>query len=178
LRTSRCGAHCFASAFEIKHPSSRLLAAEENFLSQESRLNPTLIKRIIVVEDFVAFRRLLCSILGKREDLQVICEVSDGLEAVQKAKELKTDLILLDIGLPKLNGLEAAREILKFAPESKIIFVSRQSFPELVQEALSLGAQGYVEKTRLGSDLLAAVEAVLDGRQFVSKGLQITPGST
>ena len=127
--------------------------------------------RIVIVEDFVAFRRLICSILGKSPDLQIICEVSDGLEAVQKAEELKPDLILLDIGLPVLNGLQAAREIRKLAPESKIIFVSQESSPDFVQEALSLGAQGYVAKAKLASDLLVAVEAVLEGRRFVSSGL-------
>jgi DNA-binding NarL/FixJ family response regulator len=132
--------------------------------------------RIVIVEDFVAFRRLICSILAKRQDLQVICEVSDGLEAVQRAEELKPDLILLDMGLPTLNGLQAAREIRKLAPESRIIFVSQQSSPDLVQEALSLGAQGYVAKTTLASDLLVAVDAVLEGRQFVSCGL-ITGGT-
>ena len=127
--------------------------------------------RIVIVEDFVAFRRLICSILGKRKDLQVIGEASDGLEALRKAEELKPDLILLDIGLPTLNGLQAARRIRKLAPACKIIFVSQQSSADLVQEALSLGAQGYVAKAKLGTDLLAAVEAVLEGGRFVSSGL-------
>ena len=126
--------------------------------------------RILLVEDFEPFRRLICSILVKRPGLQV-CEVSDGAEAVRKAEELQPDLILLDIGLPMLNGIEAARRIRKCAPQSKIIFVSQQSSPDLVQEALTLGALGYVVKTRVGSDLVAAVEAVLEGRQFVSNGL-------
>jgi DNA-binding NarL/FixJ family response regulator len=97
--------------------------------------------------------------------------VSDGQEAVQRAEELKPDLILLDIGLPTLNGIEAARRIRKRAPESKIIFVSQESSLEVAREALNLGARGYVVKTRAASDLLAAVEAVLEGRQFVSGGL-------
>ena len=124
--------------------------------------------RVLVVEDFVSFRRFICSTLEKKRELQVICEVSDGLEAVQKAEELKPDLILLDIGLPTLNGIEAAREIRKLAPESKIIFVSQESSAEVVQEALSLGAWGYVVKIRAGSDLLAAVEAVILGKRFIS----------
>jgi DNA-binding NarL/FixJ family response regulator len=128
------------------------------------------IARIVIVEDFVALRQLLRSILGKRKDLQVICEVSDGLEAVQKVEELKPDLILLDIGLPTLNGLQAARQIHKLAPESKIIFVSQESSPDVVQEGLSL-AQGYVAKTKIGSDLLVAVDAVLGGGRFVSSVL-------
>jgi DNA-binding NarL/FixJ family response regulator len=139
-------------------------------LTVDSQLKPSIV-RIVVVEDFVGFRRLICAILKKRQDLQVIGEVSNGLEAVQKAEELKPDLILLDIGLPKLNGLDAAREIRKLAPESKIIFVSQESSPDLVEEALSLGARGYIAKTRLESDLLGAVEAVLQGRQFISSSL-------
>jgi DNA-binding NarL/FixJ family response regulator len=129
--------------------------------------------RFLVVEDFEGFRRFVCSMLGKRQGFEVICEVSDGLEAVEKAKELKPDLILLDIGLPTLNGLKAAREIRKLAPESKIIFVSQESSADVMQEALSSGALGYVFKARAGSELLAAVETVLQGGQFVSSSLPI-----
>ena len=124
--------------------------------------------RVLVVEDFAPFRQFICSTLEKRRELQVICEVSDGLEAVQKAEELKPDLILLDIGLPALNGIEAARRIRNLVPEAKIIFVSQESSADVMQEALSLGAWGYVVKTRAGSDLLPAVEAVLLEKQFVS----------
>lgn len=124
--------------------------------------------RVLVVEDFVPFRQFICSTLGTKPEWQVVCEVSDGLEAVQKAEELKPDLILLDFGLPSLNGIEAARQIRKLSPECKIIFVSQDSSPDVVQEALSLGACGYVVKTRAGSDLLAAVESVLRGKPFVS----------
>ena len=144
-------------------------------MSLDSALRPKSVIRILIAEDFGAFRRLICSILQKRQDLQVVCEVVDGLEAVRKAEELKPDLILLDIGLPTLNGLHAAREIRKLTPESKIIFVSQESSVDLVQQALSLGAHGYVVKTKLESDLLAAVEAVLEGRRFISSGL-ITEG--
>jgi DNA-binding NarL/FixJ family response regulator len=126
--------------------------------------------RALVVEDFAPFRKFICSTLSKRPNLQVICEVSDGQEAVQKAEELKPDLILLDIGLPTLDGIAAARLIRKLAPESKIIFVSQEFSPDVVQEALNAGARGYVFKTRAASDLLAAVEAVLEGRHFVSRG--------
>jgi len=125
--------------------------------------------RVLLVEDFEPFRRFVCSTLEQRPDLQVIGEVSDGLEAVQKAEELKPDLILLDIGLPSLNGIEVARQIRKLAPESKIIFLSVESSPDVVQEALSLGAWGHVMKTRAGNDLLQAIESVILGKQFVSR---------
>jgi len=127
--------------------------------------------RVFVVDDFEAFRRLLCSILEKMTELQVICQASDGLEAVQRAEELQPDLILLDIGLPTLNGIEAARQIRRLSPESKIIFLTQESSTDVVQEGLNLGARGYVLKTRAALDLVAAVEAVLDGRRFVSAGL-------
>jgi DNA-binding response OmpR family regulator len=123
------------------------------------------------VEDFERFRRFITSTLQKRPGVRVICEVSDGLEAVQRAQELQPDLIVLDIGLPTLNGIEAARRIRKLSPESKILFLSQESSVDAVQEALSLGAQGYVVKAHAGSELLAAVEAVLQGNQFVSSGL-------
>jgi DNA-binding NarL/FixJ family response regulator len=124
--------------------------------------------RILIVEDYLPFRQFIRSTIGKRLDLEVVGEVSDGLEAVQKAMELKPDLILLDIGLPTLNGIEAARQIRKLVPESKIIFLSQESSADVVQEALSSGALGYVVKARAGSDLMAAVEAVMLGRPFVS----------
>jgi DNA-binding NarL/FixJ family response regulator len=94
--------------------------------------------------------------------------VSDGLEAVRKAEELRPDLILLDIGLPRLNGIEAARQILKLVPESKIIFLTQESSDDVVEEAFCLGACGYVKKIKAKRDLLAAVETVILGNQFVS----------
>ena len=121
-----------------------------------------------MIEDFDPFRRFICSKLEEKPDLQVICEASDGLEAVQRAGELKPDLILLDIGLPTLNCIAAARQIRTLTPESKIIFVSQESSPDVMQEALESGAGGYVIKTRAGLDLLPAVEAVLEGRQLIS----------
>ena len=103
--------------------------------------------------------------------MQVICEASDGLEAVQKAEELRPDLILLDIGLPKINGLEAARRIRLLVPDTKILFLTQESSADVVRAALSLGAVGYVVKARAGTELLAAVQAVLRGERFVSSGL-------
>jgi len=123
--------------------------------------------RILVVDDFEPFRQFVCSTLAKRTELQVVGEASDGLEAVQKVVELKPDLIIMDFGLPSLNGLEAARKILALISESKVIFLSQESSAEVMQEAFNLGAWGYVVKTMAGSELLTAVEAVLSGKRFV-----------
>jgi DNA-binding NarL/FixJ family response regulator len=124
--------------------------------------------RILVVDDFDPMRKTVRATLQERCDLQVVGEASDGLEAVQKAVELKPDWILMDIGLPSLNGIEAARQIRKLVPEAKILFLSQETSAEVIQEALSLGASGYVVKVSAGIDLLPAIEAVISGRQFVS----------
>ena len=128
---------------------------------------------VLVVEDFEPFRRFVCSTVGDSSELQVICEVSDGLEAVQKAEELQPDLILLDIGLPNLNGIAAARQIRRLSPQSKILFVSQESSSDVIEEALSFGAMGYVIKAHAGSELQVAIEAVREGRQFVSSRVEL-----
>ena len=123
--------------------------------------------RVLVVEDYKPFQRFVVSILEKQPELQIICKVSDGLEAVQKAEELQPDLILLDIGLPSLNGIEVARQIRKLSPKSKILFVSQESSADVVQGALGTGAQGYIVKSDARRELLEGVNAVLRGEQFV-----------
>ena len=145
-------------------PSTQLLA-----LASMDAQTSTPVHILLLADDFQRFRQFISSTLQARPDWQVICEVSDGLEAVQKASELKPDLILLDIGLPNLNGIEAARRICRLSPQSKILFVSQESSADVVQEALSLGASGYVVKTDAESELLTAVDAVLRGEQFVGR---------
>lgn len=132
--------------------------------------------RVLVVEDHEQFRCFVRATLSTRPELQVISEASDGLEAIQKAAELQPDLIVLDIGLPSLNGIEAARRIRKLSPNSKILFLSQESSTEVVQEALSIGALGFVVKADAGSELLAAVEAVLRNQQFVSRTFKAVDG--
>ena len=105
--------------------------------------------------------------------MQVIGEVADGLEAVRKAELLEPDLVLLVVGLPTLNGIEAGRQIRKVAPKSKIIFVTQETSGDFVHEAFHLGAWGYVLKARAAFDLLAAVDAAREGRHFLSVGLSM-----
>jgi DNA-binding NarL/FixJ family response regulator len=123
--------------------------------------------RVLVVDDFESFRRFVSSTLQKNPELQVICEASDGLEAVQKAEELHPDLIVLDIGLPKRHGIEAAQEIRELSPQSRILFLSQESSADVVRKVFSVGASGYVVKADAESELLTAVNTVLRGERFV-----------
>lgn len=126
--------------------------------------------RILLVDDYEPWRRHFSTTLRSGRGLQVIGEASDGQEAVRKAEELQPDLILLDIGLPALNGIEAARRIREVSPASKIIFVSENRSADIAEEALSTGANAYVVKSD-ASELLPAVKEVLEGRRFVSRSL-------
>jgi DNA-binding NarL/FixJ family response regulator len=124
--------------------------------------------RILLVDDFEPWRSFVASLLRQNPEWQSICEVSDGLEAIQKAQEFQPDLIVLDIGLPKLNGIEAASSIRNVAPESKILFLSATHSSDIAAAALSAGGHGYVVKSDGASELLMAVEAVLQSKRFVS----------
>lgn len=128
--------------------------------------------RILVVEDFELARRFISTALAKDPSFEVVAEVSDGLTAAEMAEGLQPDVVLLDIGLPGLNGIEAAKRIRKTAPRAKIVFVSQQSSPELVQAALAVGGSGYVLKSDAGNDLLKAISAVLNGETFLSRALR------
>ena len=123
--------------------------------------------RILLVDDFEPFRDIVRSMLREHPEFQVIAEAADGLAAVQQAEELQPDLILLDIGLPNLNGIEVARRIRKLSPNSKIMFVSQQSSADVVQGTFAVGGCGYVVKTDAVSELMVAINAVLRGEQFV-----------
>jgi len=129
--------------------------------------------QVLAVEDYEPFRDWLRATLKQLPQLQVVAEVSDGMAAVEKAAALRPDLILLDIGLPTLNGFEAARRIRTVSPTSKILFVTENSSQDMAAEAFGLGAAGYVVKSHAASELLPAVESVLRGRQFVSAGLAV-----
>jgi DNA-binding NarL/FixJ family response regulator len=124
--------------------------------------------RILLVDEFEPWRRFASLTLRKKPGLLIVGEASNGLEAFQKAVELEPDLILLGIGYPALDGIEAARRIREMVPNAKIIFLSEESSVDVVQEAMSFGAWGYVFKTMAAIELLTAVETVLSGLKFVS----------
>lgn len=115
--------------------------------------------RILIVDDHPVVRRGLRTLLEVREEWEVIDEAADGLEAVEKAYRLNPDVILLDISMPKMNGLEACRLIRKTQPASEILIVTQHDSPQMMREALEAGAWGYVVKSNAGRDLLAAVQA-------------------
>jgi DNA-binding NarL/FixJ family response regulator len=124
--------------------------------------------RILVVDELEPWRRFASLTLRKKPGLQIVGEASKGSEAFQKPVELEPDLILLGIGYPAIDGIEAARRIHKIVPEAKIIFLSEESSVDVVQEAMSFGASAYVFKTMAAIELLTAVETVLSGLKFVS----------
>jgi DNA-binding NarL/FixJ family response regulator len=128
--------------------------------------------KILIVDDFEEFRIFLQSALQKRPGFRTIWQAADGLEALQQAEVLQPDLILLDIGLPRLNGIEAARRIQKVSPNSKIIFVSQEFSEVVVEQTLLLGAHGYLWKSDTTRELVLAVDEVLQGRQFVSSSVR------
>ena len=126
---------------------------------------------VCLVDDYEPWRRFLATTLQKVPQLRIVCEASDGLDAVLQARQLQPDLILLDVGLPNLNGIEAARRIREVSPTSRILFVSENRSPELAEEVLSNGAGGYVVKSDAAGELLPAVKAVLEGKRFISASL-------
>ena len=130
-----------------------------------------MVYRVLVVDDFAPWRRHVCSTLGKSSRWQIVGEAADGLEAVQKAADLRPDLILLDVGLPTLNGIEAARRILAHDPDLRILFVSEHQSWEVAEAALCTGARGYICKSDSGRELSPAMDAIVEGRRFVAERL-------
>ena len=123
--------------------------------------------QILIVEDFEPFSAHLCGILGGLGFTNVV-RARDGEQAVQLARELQPDLVLLDLGLPKLSGLEVARQVRTISPQSQILIVSSETSEEIVEEAMAVGARGYVFKYCARSQVAVAIRAVLNGETFVS----------
>ena len=129
------------------------------------------VTQILIVEDFVPWQHFISIKLQSEIDLRIISVATDGLEAVHKAKEVQPDLILMDLSLPGMNGIEATRQIRILSPGSRILFLSEHADSNLIQAALDAGACGYILKSDSGSDLIVGIRAVLLGQLFVSRSL-------
>jgi DNA-binding NarL/FixJ family response regulator len=149
-----------------------VVAADDHPGVRKGVCAPLSLIRVLVVDDFENWRRQVRLVLQARPAWHVVAEASDGSEAVQKAGDLKPDLILLDIGLPKLDGIEAAIPIRQRSPSSKIIFLTQNNDLDVVRASLDAGAVGYVRKMDAGRELLPAIDAVLRGKRFVSSSFK------
>jgi DNA-binding NarL/FixJ family response regulator len=132
-------------------------------------MSETSVIHVLVVEDHPVVRRAVCALLSGDPILNIVCETADGEQAVQKAEELQPDLILLDISLPGISGIEAARRIRRVSPKSGLIFLSQHDSLQMVKDALNVGGHGYVAKIDAGQELLKAIRSVREGKQFVSQ---------
>jgi len=134
------------------------------FGGEAQQLGPV---RIVVVDDFEPWRRSIVSLIEEDPAFEVISEAGDGAEGVRMCWELRPDLVILDVGLPKVNGLEAARQIREVSPDTKILFVSANHSREVMREALRIGAAGFILKKQALRELLRAVRAVVGDEDFL-----------
>jgi DNA-binding NarL/FixJ family response regulator len=128
--------------------------------------------RILLVDDHPVVRQGLRTLLGDHPGWEIIDEAEDGIEAVDKARQLEPDVIVLDVSMPRMDGLEACRRILKSTPNSEILIVTQHDSPQMMRAALGAGARGYVVKSNVARDLPKAVEAVSQHRHFTTSASQ------
>jgi DNA-binding NarL/FixJ family response regulator len=125
--------------------------------------------RILVVDDHPIVRHGLRTLLGGRPEWEIIDEAEDGIEAVEKADRLKPDVVVLDVSMPRMDGLEACRRIRKSVPKSEVLIVTQHDSPQMMREALSAGARGYIVKSDAARDLVAALESVSQHKLFIAQ---------
>ena len=134
--------------------------------------------RILIVDDHPVVRHGLRTLLEIQEGWEVVDEARDGVEALEKADRLVPDVIVLDVSMPKMNGLEACRRIRQAVPKSEILIVTQHDSPQMMREAVAAGARGYVVKSNAGRDLLPAVEAVSQHKPFTVRGNSLQQSAT
>ncbi|MDG5786097.1 response regulator transcription factor [Evansella sp. AB-P1] len=123
--------------------------------------------KIMLVDDHPVFRSGLKNILINEENVDVACEVDDGENAIKYAKEIKPDLIIMDINMPFKDGIEATREIKRFLPETKILILTMYSDEAYLKEGLDAGASGYVLKRAVDTELVTAIQTVVRGEHYI-----------
>jgi two-component system NarL family response regulator len=125
--------------------------------------------RILVVDDHPLVRRGLRSLIGGYPDWEVVDEAADGLEALDKVARLNPDVVMLDLSMPRMGGLEACRLIRKRAPQCEVLVITQHDSPQMMREARAAGASGYLVKSNIARDLVKAVEAISQRRPFVQQ---------
>ncbi len=123
--------------------------------------------KVLLVDDHAIMRDGIRALLGLNEDITIVGEASDGKEAVAKAEELKPDVIVMDIAMPEMDGLEATRRIKKMLPDTKVLILTQYDNKEYILSSIKAGAAGYIPKRALGSELVSAVRAVYQGDSFL-----------
>ncbi len=128
--------------------------------------------RILLVDDHPVVRQGLRTLLEDRSEWEVVGEASDGVEALEMVSSLHPDVVVLDVTMPRMNGIEACRLIQQRAPGREVLFVTQHDSSQMMREALAAGARGYVVKSNLARDLVEAVEAVSEHREFTALARQ------
>ena len=126
---------------------------------------------VFLADDHTIVRQGLAKLLEEESNLQVVGEAENGREAVGKVEELKPDIVLMDIAMPMLNGIEATRQIRKVCPQTKIIILSMHSHDRYISELFGLGASGYLLKSSTGTDIIKAIHAALKGETYLSPSI-------
>ncbi len=124
--------------------------------------------RVLVVDDYAPWMHFVSAALALIPEIKIVGEAQDGLTAIQKMVELKPDVVVLDIGLPDMNGIQVAKRLMELSPKVRILFLTENTAPEIVRDALLTGAQGYVVKSHAARELMPAIEALLLDCYFVS----------
>ena len=124
--------------------------------------------RIVIAEDHTILREGLRALLSSQENLEVVGEAGDGREAIRQVEELTPDLILMDLSMPKMNGVEAIREIKRRVPETRILALTVHKAEEFILEVLQSGADGYIPKDASANELMMAINSILMGKRYLS----------
>ena len=135
-----------------------ICSTDPGIVRQQIEMNPS---RLLIVDDHEIFRRGLRALLEPSSDWEICGEAVDGLDAVEQCKSLKPDVVVLDVSMPRLNGLEAARLIQKENPGSKIVIITQHDSPQIRMAAMEAGARAFVTKSAVGSELISALKNLI-----------------